>query len=67
MNKLNPLFEAMSEIDDNIISESLKAKKRPIRMKALLIAAAVTATALFAMILFLDMICMLRRICFCLQ
>lgn len=48
MNKLNPLFEAMSEIDDNIISESLKAKKRPIRMKALLIAAAVTATALFA-------------------
>lgn len=48
MNKINPLFEAMNEIDDNIITEAVKVKKRPIRMKALLIAAAVTAAALFA-------------------
>lgn len=48
MNKLNPVFEAMNEIDDNIISETVKAKNHPIRIKAMLIAAAVTAAALFA-------------------
>lgn len=48
MNKINPLFEAMSEIDDNIVSESVETKKHTLGMKAMLIAAAITVTALLA-------------------
>lgn len=48
MNKINPLFEAMSEIDDNIVAETVEAKKHTLGMKAMLIAAAITVTALLA-------------------
>lgn len=48
MNKINPLFEAMSEIDDNIVSEAVETKKHTLGMKAMLIAAAITVTALLA-------------------
>lgn len=41
INKLNPLLEAMNDIDDAIISESAPAKrKRPMRFKPLIVAAA---------------------------
>lgn len=41
MNKINPLFEAMSEVDDNIVSNSIKEEcKRPKGLKAILISAA---------------------------
>ncbi len=44
MNKLNPLFEAVSNIDDNIASAAIKEKRRkPI---ALMIAAAAAAVTL---------------------
>lgn len=44
MNKINPLFEAVSNIDDNIVSNAIKEKrKRPI---ALMIAAAAAAMTL---------------------
>lgn len=46
MNKFNPLFEAMNDMDDNVVSEAVKAKKHPIRTKAMLIAAAVAAASL---------------------
>lgn len=46
MNKLNPLFEAMNDMDDNVVSEAVKAKKHSIRTKALLVAAVVAVTAL---------------------
>lgn len=41
MNKIDPLFEVMSSIDDNIVSGAIKAeRKRPKGIKAILIAAA---------------------------
>ncbi|MCM1164699.1 MAG: hypothetical protein NC299_00745 [Lachnospiraceae bacterium] len=44
MNEINPLFEAMSNIDDNIVSEAVKtARKRPKGIRAALIAAAAAA------------------------
>ena len=44
MNKIDPLFEAMSSIDDNIVSNAINEKRRcPRGIKAILIAAAVTA------------------------
>lgn len=44
MNKIDPLFEAMSNIDDNIVSNAIREKrKRPI---ALMIAAAAAAVTL---------------------
>lgn len=46
MNKLNPLFEAMNDMDDNAVSEAVKAKRHPIRIKAMLIAAAAVITSL---------------------
>ena len=43
MNKIDPLFEAMSSIDDNIVSNAIHEKRRcPRGIKAILIAAAVT-------------------------
>lgn len=42
-NKLNPLLDAMSEIDDSIITNTKKTKKRPLWIVA---AAAATATLL---------------------
>lgn len=48
MNKISPLFEAINEIDDNIVSEVIETKKRALGMKAVLIAAAITVTAVLA-------------------
>lgn len=48
MNNLNPLFVAMNDMDNNAVSEAVKAKKHPIRTKAMLIAAAVAAASLMA-------------------
>lgn len=43
MNKVNPLFEAMSNIDDNIVSNAIREKrKRPIALMIAATAAAVT-------------------------
>lgn len=43
MNKIDPLFEAISNIDDNIVSNAINEKRRlPRGIKAILIAAAVT-------------------------
>ena len=44
MNKINPLFEAMNTIDNNIVSEAIKEKRK--RPKTLIIAAAVAAMTL---------------------
>ena len=41
-NKINPLLDAMSEIDDNIITTTKKSKKRPL----MIVAAAAVATTL---------------------
>lgn len=43
MIKLNPLLEAMNNIDDNIISNSQNIKRETIRLKRTLISAAVAA------------------------
>lgn len=43
MNKIDPLFEAMSNIDDNIVSNAIREKrKRPIALMIAVVAAAVT-------------------------
>lgn len=46
MNKLNPIFEAICEIDDNIVSEAVTAKKLPLNKKILITAAAAALAAL---------------------
>lgn len=43
MNKLNPLIEAMSNIDDALIEKAQGTAKKPIRLKVLVIAAAAAA------------------------
>ncbi|MBD5130633.1 MAG: hypothetical protein HDT43_12050 [Ruminococcaceae bacterium] len=41
MNKINPLFEAVTNIDDNIVSCAIKEKRRSKKFRVLLTAAAV--------------------------
>lgn len=44
MNKLNPLFEAMNDIDDGIVSNAVQtAHRHPMRLKTVLVAAAAAA------------------------
>lgn len=43
MTKLNPLIEAMSDIDDALVEKAQGAAKKPMRLKVLVIAAAAAA------------------------
>lgn len=48
LNEINPLFEAMSEIDDNIVANAAETSKHPFILKTGMIAAAAAILALMA-------------------